>query len=176
MPGNIASKCDYEMYLFKLQNVFVQIRKCICSNCKIYLFKLQNVFVEIVKWCCPPSLQLRWLHWLRRGCQKSLLPLQKSLEALAANLPTCGNKSIQFKMDSEHDSITLICNILHGNVGKCWGTNRQKFCQLCDIWCPSDKACLSKTSKLPYSIKSHGTTGVWTWASIVECGWVLNKI
>ena len=35
------------MNLSKLQNEFVQIAKCICQNCKIYLFKLQNVFVQI---------------------------------------------------------------------------------------------------------------------------------
>ena len=33
------------MYLFKLLNVFVQIAKCICSNCKMYLFKLTQQFV-----------------------------------------------------------------------------------------------------------------------------------
>ena len=34
------AKCiclNCKMYLFKLQNVFVQIAKCICSNCKVYL-------------------------------------------------------------------------------------------------------------------------------------------
>ena len=33
-------------------NVFVQIVKCICSNCQMYLFKLSNVFVPIVKCIC----------------------------------------------------------------------------------------------------------------------------
>ena len=36
-----------------LQNVFVQIAKCICPNYKMYLSKLQNVFVQIAKYICP---------------------------------------------------------------------------------------------------------------------------
>ena len=50
----------FEMYLFKwkkciffkLQNVFVKISKCICSNYQMYLFKLQNVFVQSAKCIC----------------------------------------------------------------------------------------------------------------------------
>ena len=34
-PQCICSNC--KMYLFKLQNVFVQIAKCICLDCKVYL-------------------------------------------------------------------------------------------------------------------------------------------
>ena len=33
------------MYLSKFLNVFVQISKCICPNCKIYLSKFLKVFV-----------------------------------------------------------------------------------------------------------------------------------
>ena len=40
-------------YLFKLQNVFVQIAKCICLNCQMYLSKLQIVSVRIAKCICP---------------------------------------------------------------------------------------------------------------------------
>ena len=35
---------NLQMYLSKLQNVFVQIDKCICPNCQMYLLKLTNVF------------------------------------------------------------------------------------------------------------------------------------
>ena len=35
------------MCLFKLQNVFAQIARCICSNCKMYLFKLTDAFDKI---------------------------------------------------------------------------------------------------------------------------------
>ena len=41
----------------KFQNVFVQIAKYICPNCKMYLSKLQNVFVQIEKCICPSSTQ-----------------------------------------------------------------------------------------------------------------------
>ena len=37
----------------QMQNIFVQIAKCICPICKIYLFKLQNEFLSIVKIICP---------------------------------------------------------------------------------------------------------------------------
>ena len=37
------------MYLFKWLNVFVQMAKCICPDCKMYLYKLQNIFVQIAK-------------------------------------------------------------------------------------------------------------------------------
>ena len=40
------------MYLSKLENVFVQIGKCICPNGKMYLSKLVNVFVKIDKYIC----------------------------------------------------------------------------------------------------------------------------
>ena len=53
----ICSNC--QMYLSKLPILFVQISKCICPNCKIYLSqfqyilsKLQNVFVQIAKYFC----------------------------------------------------------------------------------------------------------------------------
>ena len=67
------------MYLFKLQNVFVQIEECICPSCwiqtqlfntdiassldyftrrKVYLSKLLNVFVKIAECICPRS----WLQ------------------------------------------------------------------------------------------------------------------
>ena len=36
--------------------------KCICPNCNMYLSKLQNVFVEIVKYICP--------HVLVESCDK----------------------------------------------------------------------------------------------------------
>ena len=35
------------VYFFKLQNVFLQITKSICKNCKMYLSILLNVFVKI---------------------------------------------------------------------------------------------------------------------------------
>ena len=35
--------------LHKLPKVFVQTAKCICTNCKMYLYKLQNVFLQIEK-------------------------------------------------------------------------------------------------------------------------------
>ena len=47
----ICSNC--KMYLSKLQNIFLQIAKYICQNCKIYLSKLHNVFVQIAKCICP---------------------------------------------------------------------------------------------------------------------------
>ena len=47
---NICPNC--KMYLSKLQNVFVQIAKCICPNCKMYLPKLLTVFVQIAKCIC----------------------------------------------------------------------------------------------------------------------------
>ena len=42
------------MYLSKLQNVFVQILKCICLNCNMYFSKLHNLSynVQIVKCSC----------------------------------------------------------------------------------------------------------------------------
>ena len=45
------SKCicpNFKMYLSKFQNVFVQISKCICSYLEMYLSTIQNVFVQIV--------------------------------------------------------------------------------------------------------------------------------
>ena len=38
-----------KMYFCKLQDVFVQMAKCICPNCKMYLYKWQNVFVQIAR-------------------------------------------------------------------------------------------------------------------------------
>ena len=35
------------MYLSTVQNVFFQIAKCICSNCKVYLSMPQRVFCQI---------------------------------------------------------------------------------------------------------------------------------
>ena len=43
------AKC---IYTSKLLNVFVQIAKCICPNLKINLSKFQNVFVQIAKCIC----------------------------------------------------------------------------------------------------------------------------
>ena len=37
--------------------IFVQIAKCICPNCKMYLSKLQNVFVKIAK-CIGPTCKM----------------------------------------------------------------------------------------------------------------------
>ena len=61
---NQIAKCicsNFKKYLSKLQNVFVQISKCICqiakcicSNFKKYLSKLQNVFVQISE-CIYPN-------------------------------------------------------------------------------------------------------------------------
>ena len=34
-------------YLFKLHNIFVQIAKCICSNCKMYLSRLNNYLYKL---------------------------------------------------------------------------------------------------------------------------------
>ena len=114
--------------------------------------KLQNVFVyKIVKCTSPSSLQLRWLHWLRWECKRVYCQCKKTIKPLSPNLP------FTFTLPNCVSGVILgwyaLGNILHGNVGKCWATNRQKFCQLCDIWCSSDKTCLSKTPKLPYSIK-----------------------
>ena len=60
--GAIAIFCicqNYKMYLSKLknvfsnlQNVFVQIEKCICPNDTMYLFIISNRFVA----CCLPLL------------------------------------------------------------------------------------------------------------------------
>ena len=45
-PGNYLKLYNKHLvYLFKLQNVFVQISKCIRSICKMYLFKVLNIFV-----------------------------------------------------------------------------------------------------------------------------------
>ena len=41
------------MYLSKLEDVFVQIVKCICPNWKMYLYKLSNVFFQIGRCICP---------------------------------------------------------------------------------------------------------------------------
>ena len=54
LPKRIAAKLKEasllsEVYLFKLQNVCVQIVKCIRPNCEMLLYKLQNIFVQIVK-------------------------------------------------------------------------------------------------------------------------------
>ena len=68
---NICPNC--KMYLSKLQNVFVQIAKCICQNCKMYLSKLQNVLVQLAKCMCPellsacPSWSLRACFLLRKN-------------------------------------------------------------------------------------------------------------
>ena len=52
----------------KLENVFVQIKNCICSNCLIYLSQVQNVFVQIAKCICPNL----WGWWkLTRFVEKS---------------------------------------------------------------------------------------------------------
>ena len=61
------------------QNVFVQISKCICPNCKMYLSQLENVFVQIANCVFPavhfeilvtyctetwPKVRRRSLQWL----------------------------------------------------------------------------------------------------------------
>ena len=44
----------FSLYLSNLfLNIFVEIVKYICQNCKMYLSKLQNIFVQIVKYICP---------------------------------------------------------------------------------------------------------------------------
>ena len=40
-------------YLIKLQNVFVQIVKCICPNCKMYLVDLGLMGVGIMRLSSP---------------------------------------------------------------------------------------------------------------------------
>ena len=65
---SICPNC--KMCLFKFQKVFVKIAKCICSNfkmylsnCKMYLFKFQKVFVRIAKCICPNfGMYLSKLH------------------------------------------------------------------------------------------------------------------
>ena len=50
---------SHRMYLYKLQNVFVQITKCICANCKIYLSKCQ---VQFMCHALPPATQVMKPH------------------------------------------------------------------------------------------------------------------
>ena len=75
---NQIAKCicsNFKKYLSKLQNVFVQISKCICqiakcicSNFKKYLSELQNVFVQISEciahWGFYPPMTLQSFIWL----------------------------------------------------------------------------------------------------------------
>ena len=48
-PGSQVSATP-KLYSSKLQNVFFQIEKCVCPNCKMYLSKIQNVHVQIAKY------------------------------------------------------------------------------------------------------------------------------
>ena len=69
------SNLNFKMYLFKLQNVFAQIAKCICLNCKMYsetgciyvLGKRKRERAITLVFCgLPPDL------WQLRGSQKIL--------------------------------------------------------------------------------------------------------
>ena len=68
-------------YLSKLPNVFVQIAKCICSNCQMFLFKLPNLFVQIARYICPNwrmyflKLQNVFVQIAKRICSNSKLYL-----------------------------------------------------------------------------------------------------
>ena len=59
------------MYLSKLLNVFVQIVKCICPNCKMCLSELSNVCVQIAKYICPKNMQHKFgMHlYLDASCR-----------------------------------------------------------------------------------------------------------
>ena len=64
------AKCiclNCKMYLFKLQNVFVQIAKCICSNYIVYLSKLQSVFVQIEK-CISSNCKVYLFSYTYHAC------------------------------------------------------------------------------------------------------------
>ena len=48
-----------ELHVLLASAICKFIAKCICLNCKMYLFKLQNVFVQIAKCICP---SIRIMH------------------------------------------------------------------------------------------------------------------
>ena len=54
--GNFLPAPVYESQLF--ENVFLQFAECICTICQMYLSKLQNVFVGIAKYICSNWWQL----------------------------------------------------------------------------------------------------------------------
>ena len=53
-----------QMYLYQLQQVFVNITNCICPCCKVYLSKMQNVFVLIAKCICAEHSRAQWCKQL----------------------------------------------------------------------------------------------------------------
>ena len=92
--------------LSKMQNVFVQIAKCICPNCKLYSSKLQTVFVQIAKcicWCFEcnrvPVVEERSGQWLRAAIP-SHQHLALKLYGFGHNMlpASIGSKSFSHKM------------------------------------------------------------------------------
>ena len=53
------------MNLSKLSNVFVQIGRCICTNCQMYFSKLEDVFVRNIKCIYPMYLNVLKVSWVR---------------------------------------------------------------------------------------------------------------
>ena len=51
LPNLFVQLENLDEFKFEFQNVFVQIAKCICTNCKMYLSKLQNVFRDRMHLC-----------------------------------------------------------------------------------------------------------------------------
>ena len=65
--GGIKSPiCKFKMFLPKFQNIFVQISKCICSNCQIYLRNCCSYFS--FSWAGFAGGIKSPICWLGAGC------------------------------------------------------------------------------------------------------------
>ena len=81
----------WKMYLPKIFNEFVQLTLCICQNCLMYLFELQiwfvqieNVFVQIKKYICS-NYQIRLAAESSQDCQVTHVPTQPNHAAANQN-------------------------------------------------------------------------------------------
>ena len=98
------------MYLFKLQNVCVQIAKCIYPNCQMYLSKLplnfqkkkkmRNVFVKIAKCNCP-NLPNVFVQFSKCICPIFQMYVYKSAEEQGCRGP------VQWKMEHRESIVDI---------------------------------------------------------------------
>ena len=84
ISSSLAAITIWQNVFVQIANVFVQITKSICSDCKMYLSKWPNVFVQISKWHW-------WLYWGKSpGLRLKERSLRKILEVPA--VPYGGTK------------------------------------------------------------------------------------
>ena len=102
--------------LLLFAHVFVQIAKCICSNCQMYLFKLPNAFVQIEQKKvrdCPSSSSCFFLHFLDTGIQNNFLEEKMRMENIGASFGLKHVNGYHVQSMSLHQHLDALVHICH---------------------------------------------------------------